>query len=504
MKEIVIMYNIDNRKKAHVLIVILLTLSVFVIGSGMTPPKLTTWGKAYTTGDYEYPYFTVETTDSHFLIGGYLLYPDREFLIVKSDADDGNVLWKYTYGGSGHEYPGSGSNYYNAYRSGNGTFTFGGGSNSFSYKNWFRGIDTVFDFLLFNISDDDGDVNWARAYRGDDNDYLSAIQLINTYYVLGGFTESFSTSQTSFLVIKTVASNGNVSWVNVYDSGGSDNLRALVEDGYGNYVLGGNSNSSGNYDMVVVKVDDTDGNIDSTLNKDYGGSGDDYIQFLLRTPSDNGYLFGGSTYSYDYPAGSGRNCILVKTDSNGNVGSAFPGTFANVYDINARSKDRFHTAILVPGGYIVGGITNPGAGSTEIDGFLMKIDLTGDLVWTKIVTHDGDPGDNVDYIHGLDSTADGSIIIANSSQNGFPASTKNNFVLIKADSNGEVGGCSVCRNLLPSETLTVTDITDTISVSTSGMRRSLKDVSGDSNFFKVITNDITKNTPPISVDDLCP
>jgi hypothetical protein len=164
--------------------------------------------------------------------------------------------------------------------------------------------------------------------------------------------------------------------------------------------------------------------------KTYGGTYWDWAYSVQQT-SDGGYILAGYTGSF----GAGLNDIfLIKTDANGNVqwAKTYGGTnHDSAYSVQQTSD----------GGYIVAGLTRS-FGAVGDDIFLIKTDAKGNIQWAK--TYGGKGSERASSVR---QTADGGYILAGTTIS-FGAGGADIF-LIKTDAKGNIGSCSIVRNVSP-------------------------------------------------------
>ncbi|MGP8215915.1 MAG: T9SS type A sorting domain-containing protein [Bacteroidia bacterium] len=220
----------------------------------------------------------------------------------------------------------------------------------------------------------------------------------------------------------------------------------------------------------------------ATFQNVYGGTGikQDYAYDMHKT-SDGGYVLGGVTENY--PTGI-RRSYVIKTDANGDTlwtsiyGDTCRGSNAQQYindicqsgdggylgvggmivcggitteggeitrlDLNGNvlwsktcthgSPDPYPVIQCSDGNFIFGGmVTGVGAGLT--DAFLTKIDINGDTLWSRTY---GSPGN--EWFYHILQTPDGGYLAAGYSD-GFSLGvidTNRNIYLVKTDSNGNL------------------------------------------------------------------
>jgi hypothetical protein len=318
-------------------------------------------------------------------------------------------------------------------------------------------------------TDANGNVQWAKTYGGTDEDYVYSVQQTSDGgYIVAGATWSFGAGWRDIFLIKTDA-NGNVQWAKTYGGGSDDYAYSVQQTSDGGYIVAGETRSfgAGWRDIFLIKTD-VNGNVQWA--KTYGGGSDDYAYSVQQT-SDGGYIVVGGTSSF----GAGLSDIfLIKTDANGNIiwAKTYGGTDRDsAYSVHQTSD----------GGYILAGWTRSfGAG----DAFLVKTDANGNIIWAKTYG-----GGSDDYAYYVQQTSDGGYILAGWTSS-FGASWLNIF-LIKTDANGNIGSCSIVRNVSPTVN-TVSPTVTTPSPSVSSVSPTVYSVSP------------TVTSPTLTVSEHCP
>jgi hypothetical protein len=259
---------------------------------------------------------------------------------------------------------------------------------------------------------------FSKTYGGSDYQQAnSVIQTSDGGYALAGWTSSYGTGYYNFWLVKT-DSQGNQQWTQAYGSAGDSEASLVVQTSDGGYALAGFTNSTGNgvYSFWLVK---TDSKGSMQWSKAYGGSGDSEAYVMIQT-SDGGYLLAGYTTT---PGTGGRQILLVKTDSNGNMiwNQTYGGPGDNVANSVIQTSD---------GGYAIAGSTDS-AGAGGNDYYLVKVNANGIMEWSQTYGGLGD-----DYAYSVVQSSDGGYTLAGYSysySDGY-----NNFWLVKTDSNGNM------------------------------------------------------------------
>ncbi|GIW65269.1 MAG: hypothetical protein KatS3mg093_248 [Candidatus Parcubacteria bacterium] len=153
--------------------------------------------------------------------------------------------------------------------------------------------------------------------------------------------------------------------------------------------------------------------------KTIGGTNNDYINSLQQT-SDGGYILGGYTSSY----GAGNtDMFVVKLDSSGNI--SWSKTIGGIYGDYINSLQQ-----TSDGGYILGGYTSS-YGAGNIDMFVVKLDSSGNISWSKTIG-----GGSNDFINSLQQTSDGGYILGGYTYSLTPGIAY--MFVVKLDSSGNI------------------------------------------------------------------
>jgi hypothetical protein len=265
------------------------------------------WNQTYSLSSANSAGCVVQASDGGYVLVGGVTSSDGtgvDSWLAKTDAN-GTMQWSKTYDESG------GNEMYVLVQASDGGYAVSGYTTSFGAGN--------IDFWLIKV-DSSGNVQWNQTYGGTGNETVdSLIQTIDGGYALGGYSNSFGSSE-DFLLVKT-DSSGNVQWNQTYGGSSIDTALSGIQTSDGGYALVGVSNSSGSKFVKawLVKTDSS-GNIQ--WNQTYGGSGENIASSVVQT-ADAGYAFTGYTNS---SGAGGYDFWLVKTDSSGVV-PEFPSSF---------------------------------------------------------------------------------------------------------------------------------------------------------------------------------
>ncbi len=317
-------------------------------------------------------------------------------LTVASYAYPGDIIWSNTYGGNGLDFgrsiiqtPDEG------YIIGGTTESFGAGGE---------------DFYLIKV-DALGSTQWTNTYGGSGRDEIFAIQNTDDGgFILAGSTTSFGAGSYDIYIIK-IDSIGDILWSHTYGGSGDDRPGSIYQAEDGGYIISGWNSSigSGGKDLYLLKID-SNGNV--LWDHTYGGSGDDYGGYSTEANIDGGFIIVGFTYSF----GEGsRDFYVVKTDSIGNP--LWTRTYGGSADDLAYSVQQTND-----GGFIIAGFTESfGVGSRDV--YLVKIDSSGDLIWTKTYG-----GGGIDFGFCIKATDDNGYIVSGTT-NSFGAGSEDIYFL---------------------------------------------------------------------------
>lgn len=225
-----------------------------------------------------------------------------------------------------------------------------------------------------------GNIKWAKSIHGTSSsksEYgYSIIQAKDGDYVTVGKT-TLGEGKFDVYVVK-LDTAGNIRWTRTIGGDSVDIGYSLVQSKDNGYVIAGKTNSygAGNYDVYIVKLDSA-GNLKWT--RTVGGAGDDE-GYSVTASTDGGFVIAGKTNSY----GAGNyDVYVVKLDSVGNL--QWTKTVGGTGD-----DEGYSVRSTTDGGYVIAGRTNS-YGAGNYDAYIIKLDLSGNLKWTRVI---GGPADD--------------------------------------------------------------------------------------------------------------
>ena len=406
-----------------------------------------TWAKVYTLSAEEYLTSIRKTQD-----GGYLLEGQtginganaEDLLLVKINAC-GVIQWAKTYGGNNREVcndeptlntPGSntilevsGKGPYDGYYMAKSTNSFGSGQ---------------YDFILFKINKNDGNIIWVKTYGGaSTSEYLHDIQDDGTGFVLAGRTTM--SSEGAIIVVKTDYDGTMGTKYYMYNTAKDESVESIlpyVESSTSYWLLGGwiKTTVSGKTfpDFALVKINASTGAISAQKRYSCGtGQRDERIFAVKRsidpaTSNPDGFVVAGEVYAYSnykfrgfiaqmstdlaainwynyhegaggknhmyrdlYQDGSGNNYVVGQRDGEGlwlktNHQGAFQ-LMKQYGDKSASTIDLFYALEKTDSGFIMGGYAGTGSlgGTSSADYFVVSTDTSGDISGcTSIIGND--------------------------------------------------------------------------------------------------------------------
>lgn len=204
--------------------------------------------------------------------------------MVAATDEEGNELWRRTYGGPGND------GIYCICKVGS-DFLLGGTKEG--------------DAWLLKI-DSSGDIIWERTYgTAEENEVVYSIERAGDEFLLGGST----TSKGGDMLVCRVDSSGNLRWSKTFGGQHRESCYSLARCG-DTFIAVGNTGSFGEglYDAYVVALDE-DGN--QRWARTVGGAGDEEAYSVLLV-DDSLAIFG---YTTSFENGEDLMYVLVKPPS---------------------------------------------------------------------------------------------------------------------------------------------------------------------------------------------
>jgi len=311
----------------------------------------------------------------------------------------GQVTFQKTYGGNADDEG------YCVQQTSDGGYIISGQTISYGAVGW--------DVYLIKTNNT-GDTLWTKTFGGTNHESgYSVIQTNDGGYIVCGVTNSFSNPYDVYL-LKT-DSNGNLLWSKAYGGANLESGKCVQQTNDNGFIIAGHTVSygAGNYDGYLIKTDSIG---DTLWTKTYGGSGDDYFNYVRQT-TDGGYILTGTSNS----SGTDNSLYLVKTMSNGDT---LWTRLINVAAPGQLNDEGYSVVQTNDGGYVAAGVSR----GDKV--FLIKASATGNLVWVKTFGVL-----NIANANDLQLTSDGGFIVGGHT---FNAVNQSDMYLVKTDSYGNL------------------------------------------------------------------
>jgi len=310
------------------------------------------WERTYGEENLTKAVAIIQSSEGNYIVGGYTNSDDvnnYDIFVMKADTS-GDTIWFRKYGGPESEM---------------GCFiteTFDGdyivAGNSYSYGDGSR------DIFILRLNTD-GDTIWTKTYGGSGTeDAFSITSLSDCTYGITGATSSYGSGSFDMYILKLMG-NGDTVWTKTYGGEYLDFASDLIETSDHNLLIVGVYSSYGLYgdQMYIMKLNPFG---DTLWTKKYS---DCTGRSIIETP-DSGFYITGELF-----IGLDRDAYIYKVDSYGDTiwTKKYGGTD---WDLG------FDIFKLSDGNYGLCGYTYS-YGEGLFDGWLLKIDLTGDTIWTR-------------------------------------------------------------------------------------------------------------------------
>jgi len=347
-----------------------------------------------------------------------------------------------------------------------------------------KNLITILCLCLFSVSFGQ-EIEWVKTYNiSPIDDYGYTISRTSDCgYIIGGKGyDDFNISDPDIKILK-INGEGHYLWDKNFGGDLNPNPgESVIQTSDGGYIIVGTTSSFSDNSLLLIK---TDSNGETC---DYSDNGYCYLnqnQWVktfsscywfnpgnggqwwcgssgtkIKETFDGGYIILGmsSSYNPDNNGNTSGDIWIIKTDSEGNTcdynnnQECFEGdidgdnVFVKVFgSVGGDSGSDIHT---VDDGYIITSNTNyPTFGNTDI--WLLKLDLSGNLVWDKRFG-----GIYDDIVRTVKQTNDGGYFLTGTTQsyNSGYGLQYNDVWVIKTDSNGETcdysdnGDCYLNQN----------------------------------------------------------
>lgn len=235
-----------------------------------------------------------------------------------------------------------------------GNFIIAGWSDSFKKDNT--------DIYLIKMGE------WEKIYGGDNDDIaVSMAKTKDGDYIITGLTSSFNVAYYDVYVLK-VDKNGNKIWEKAYGGKGYDRGNAIKETRDGGYIIAGLTESFGNgfEDVYLIKLNQKG---DVMWHKAYGTPAYERAYDVIETSDDNLLVVGECQNTKN----NSEDGYILKLNSKGEI--------IWIKNIGKNEDEKFYSVLETKQGeYLILGekISN---GKNEI--YLLKVDKNGKIIWEK-------------------------------------------------------------------------------------------------------------------------
>jgi hypothetical protein len=290
-------------------------------------------------------------------------------------------------------------------------------------------------------TDGTGNFLWGKTYGGTDYEVAGSTQQTSDGgFIIAGTTRSFGYGEYNlhYYLVKTDAS-GNLSWSKTYGgSKGKSEGGGVLQTRDGGYIMAGTTNSFGVGTLsnwMNTYVVKTDANGNLLWSRTYGGIGYDGAGFIQQT-TDGGYIIaGGTSNSFGFTF---QHAYLLKIDDSGNLSWSKAYTGVTQYP----QAVAYSVQQTTDGGYILAGTAAIYA-NNQGDALLIKTDASGNVLWGKDIGSAIGPNGGTEYAGMVMQTADGGYAFGGGSTKSSPGGGNWNYYLVKLDGNGNLGWSKV-------------------------------------------------------------
>ncbi len=373
-------------KKTFIFIAVLIALGTPSYASHVSQQ----WIKTYGGSEQDMIHCTKQTID-----GGYIAAGNHsviDLFVMKLDVN-GDISWRKNY-----RYFTWINDAYAIQRTTDGGYIVAGCTMSLNaYGGWILKLDG------------NGNIIWQKAYDGIVQ-FKSIQQTTDGGYIAAG-------QDMADVILLRLDSTGNINWGKAYRLDNLQEPSSVLQTYDEGYIVAGHTWAS-DYDIWIFKVDN-DGNISWQKRYDGGRNND---QPSIQQTSDGGFVIANCINC----GAESEDLWVLKLDGNGSV--VWQRTYGG-YDY----ETGYFIQQTIDGNYTVSGGSKSFHGTGDYDGWLLKLDSNGEIVWEK--TYGGFDEDSIVY-HG--NTSDGGSIVAVSTD-----SYASGVMTLKLDSNGDVPGCDI-------------------------------------------------------------
>jgi len=256
---------------------------------------------------------------------------------------------------------------------------------------------TVIGCPLLTIGQTKIEGHWGKPYL---NIAYSCAATRDSGYILTGLTKNGINNAYGDIIVVKLNSMGDTLWTYLLAAPLLQGGNCVIQSADGGYMVSGHTQNYGSVDCdaYFMKLDSL-GNYQWLTH--YGGFADDIAEGTIQMP-DGGFVCAGITESFGNPDTSIRNrhIYFVRIDSIGD-------TVWTKWYAGSNEEYGYSIALSPTGGFFADGWSSSwGAG--EKDGWLFRLDNSGNLLWKKLFK--SDTGDT--KLFKIIPTSDGGYVLA--------------------------------------------------------------------------------------------
>lgn len=345
-----------NKRDSHcrlILLVFLLALPSFVSSQ-------ITFQKTYESSANSQAFDLVQTSDSGFVITGFvgsMGLGGKDVFLLKTDKY-GTHEWMKVFGGASAE---------------QGQQVIITSDNGLLVAGYTASFGAGFDDVYVYKTDSLGNYIWGKTIGGSSTDRAYGIsEEFNGAVFVAGSSYSFGAGSSDVLVSK-IDIQGNILWTKTYGGANFEEAYSVLSTEDGGAIVVGSTRSfgAGIEDFYILKLDSI-GNV--KWSKTIGGSDWDQGRSVCQT-SDGGFAICGFTQSFSNQKHYDLKCYVAKLDSNGIV------LWSTAFGVFESENIPFSISETDDKGFAIAGYSGDFIG--DYRGYLVKLDGVGDFLWSR-------------------------------------------------------------------------------------------------------------------------
>jgi hypothetical protein len=278
-------------------------------------------------------------------------------------------------------------------------------------------------------TDPEGEIVWEKDYGGENDGMFYSLAQVgeDEYLALGQIAASYARDETDLYLVK-INGEGHAIWSRTYGGRGMDHARMVRLATDGGFLLTGSQADelpTGNQyeaDMILIKTDPAG---EELWTQTYGDTILDHAWGVVEL-TDGGYILAG----WEARTYQDRDVLAIRTSPNGEM------EWSRSWDLDPGDRDEGNDLILTADGHIViACIQSMDTGRRQAA--LVKIDLSGNEIWTRQYGEEGAGSEFWDIMEDSDE----GYIMAGDLLRDSPASSgeaPRDAWVVKTDADGDV------------------------------------------------------------------